>query len=173
VKGKNKQHAEIYQGANYFLLEDLFLQLQKINVKDGFLDIGCGKGRAMVVAAHYGFQHITGIDFAAELCKHATQNCQRIADIYPSASWKVIHADAENFLPAAHVHIIFLFNPFKELIMKRVIRNILKSLDSYPRKLFVVYVNPQLKHLFTEQGFKEVYYIRKMPFVEASILESL
>jgi hypothetical protein len=57
--------------------------------------------------------------------------------------------------------------------MKRVIRNILKSLDSYPRKLFVVYVNPQLKHLFTEQGFKEVYYIRKMPFVEASILESL
>src|SRR6187551_1253258 len=62
VKGNNLQHAEMYQGAGYYLLENIFSRLQKLDVPDGLVDLGSGKGRALVVAAHYGFTKITGVD---------------------------------------------------------------------------------------------------------------
>jgi len=34
-----------------------------------FLDIGCGKGRPMIVAACYGFEEIVGIDFSKNFVK--------------------------------------------------------------------------------------------------------
>jgi len=33
-----------------------------------FIDIGCGKGRVLLMAAEHGFRKIIGIDFAADLC---------------------------------------------------------------------------------------------------------
>lgn len=127
----------------------------------------------MVVAAHYGFGNIAGIDFAIELCRQANSNCQQITNKYPLACWRVMHENAAEFNPSKHTHVIFFFNPFNEVIMKRVIRNISKSLNRYPRKLFIVYVNPQHKKVLINNGFKEVYYFKKMRFVEASIFENL
>ena len=73
IKGNNI-HAKIYQGANYFLLEKVFSYLQNINANKNIVDFGCGKGRVLVVAAYYGFNKITGIDFAKELCDEARKN---------------------------------------------------------------------------------------------------
>ncbi|MEJ7766191.1 MAG: class I SAM-dependent methyltransferase [Chitinophagaceae bacterium] len=171
VSGKNRQSAEVYQAANYFLLENIFEMLQQLNVPDGFVDIGCGKGRALVVAAYYGFNHITGVDFAKDLCKEAIMNCKQLTLKYPSVSCHVVHADAADFTIESQIHVLFFFNPFKEPVMKRVIRNILASVKEHPRKIWVVYINPQHKHLFLERGFRQIYYLRKMRFVEAVIFE--
>src|SRR6478609_9433477 len=50
-KGIDITHATIYMPVSYDLLEDIFKQL---NIEDynHFLDLGCGKGRAMCIAAH-------------------------------------------------------------------------------------------------------------------------
>ncbi len=172
VKGNNLKHAEVYQGASYYLLENIFVKLKELHAKDGFLDIGCGKGRAMVVAAHFGFNNITGIDFAIELCKEASQNCNQITQNFPSACWNVIHDNAAQFVPASDTHVILFFNPFNHVVMNQAIGNIVNSLRNKPRKVWIVYINPQHKTLITQNGFKEVYYIKKMPFVEAAIFEN-
>lgn len=172
VTGNNLQHAEIYQGASYYLLENIFVKLNELQANDGFLDIGCGKGRTMVVAAYYGFKNITGIDFAIELCREARQNCTQITKHFPLTHWNVIHDNAADFVPASDIHVILFFNPFDNVMMKQAIRKIKKSLQNKPRRLWIVYINPQHKALITQNGFKEVYYIKRMPFVEAAIFEN-
>ena len=76
-------HATIYMPVSYNLLEDIFQHLtaNPINPKplnpnplNHFLDIGCGKGRALCMAAHLGFKKVTGLDFSKDLCEIATEN---------------------------------------------------------------------------------------------------
>ncbi len=171
IRGQNLQHAEIYQGASYYLVENMFEFLRKMNAPDGFLDMGCGKGRALVVAAHFGFWQITGIDFARELCIEAEKNCRLSAVKFPSLRWQVHHAEASDYTIDGNIHIIFFFNPFDETVMLKVIKNILQSQKKFSRKMLIVYINPQHKNLFFQAGFEEIHYIKKMQYVEASLLE--
>src|ERR1700712_4104808 len=72
-KGIDIEHATIYMPVNYPILEELF---DKINISTckHFIDIGCGKGRALCVAAQYRCKKVTGIDFSKEFCAAATKN---------------------------------------------------------------------------------------------------
>ena len=81
VKGENLVNAEMYQGASYYLLEKVFEWLQSNKVNRSLIDFGCGKGRALVVAAEYGFKQITGIDFAKTLCEEAEKNISLVRNI--------------------------------------------------------------------------------------------
>lgn len=42
-----------------------------------FIDIGCGEGRVLLMAAEHGFRKIIGIDLAADLCLTARGNVER------------------------------------------------------------------------------------------------
>ncbi|HRN57238.1 MAG TPA: hypothetical protein PLL71_12340, partial [Agriterribacter sp.] len=63
IAGGNISQSSRYEAVNYFILEALLSRLRAIADKTSFTDLGCGKGRAMVVAAHYGFTKIAGVDF--------------------------------------------------------------------------------------------------------------
>ncbi|MBE7169998.1 MAG: class I SAM-dependent methyltransferase [Williamsia sp.] len=171
VTGNNLQHAEIYQGASYFLLENLFGHLRTLHQGKSFVDMGCGKGRALTVAAHYGFVYITGVDFARDLCREAEYNCKKLQTDFPAVHCRIICADAAEYRFEKEMDTIYFFNPFDQIVMAQVLKNLQESFYHHPRTLFVVYLNPQHKALFLKAGFEEVYYIQKMEFVEASILK--
>ena len=196
-KGIDITHATIYMPVSYPLLEELFEQLnlstpkphpngdptgrvlnptQKIyaegDVHRGkhFLDIGCGKGRALCMAAHYGFTRLTGIDFSKELCAAAEKNLAITKQKFPSLQYNIINNDAFYFEIPETVDYIFLFNPFDEVILSAVVQNIAKSLHDHPRQLYILYVNPLHKEQFAKAGFKEIYHCKKMQYLEAVIL---
>ena len=170
--GVDITHATIYMPVSYELLEEIFTQLNPSTIKplNHFLDIGCGKGRAMCVAAHKGFTKITGIDFSKKLCEAAKQNCSVTQQKIPGVEFDIINNDAFYYDIPADVDCIFMFNPFDEIIMSGVANNIHESLRLYPRKMKIIYVNPLHKTLFTNTGFKEIYYSKKMKYLEVSIL---
>ena len=66
---------------------------------------------------------------------------------------------------------IFFFNPFDEIMMSGVADNILAGLQDNTRKMYIIYVNPLHKELFTMLGFKESWHSKKMRYLEAVILE--
>jgi SAM-dependent methyltransferase len=169
-KGIDISHATIYMPASYDLLEILFKQLEPLQLKH-FLDIGCGKGRALCVAANHQVPTVTGIDFSKELCQQATINLEKTIKKNPSLQYKIVNNDAFYYEIPDDVDCIFLFNPFDEIIMKGVLENINKSLKRSPRGLHIVYLNPLYKDLFTGKGFKEVFYTKRMHYLEASILQ--
>ena len=169
AKGIDISHATIYMPASYDLLEAVFTEIKQYRPQH-FLDIGCGKGRAMCVAAHHGFKQVTGIDFSKELCNNAKENLEITKKKFPSLSYRVINNDAFYYEIPADIDCIFLFNPFDEIIMHGVIENIDASLEEFPRDLYIIYLNPLHKKQFIKNGYKEIFYTKRLKYLEGSVL---
>jgi SAM-dependent methyltransferase len=169
-KGIDTSHATIYMPASYDLLHTVFEQFSPAGFVH-FLDIGCGKGRAMCVAARYGAKKITGIDFSKDFCMAAEKNMAITRQHLPGLQYNIIHNDAFYYEIPPDVDCIFLFNPFDEIIMEGVVDRILDSHATVPRKLTIIYVNPLHKEVFTDAGFDEVYHYKKLRYLEVLVME--
>jgi 16S rRNA G966 N2-methylase RsmD len=170
-QGIDISHATIYMPVSYTLLEEIFEQLPA-TIRNHFLDMGSGKGRALCVAAHKGFKKVTGLDFARDLCVAAEENLNITKQKIPALEYKVINNDAFYFDIRDDVDCIFFFNPFDEIIMSAVVNNICTSLQKKPRKISIIYVNPLHKEQFLKAGFSETWHSKKMKYIEAIILEN-
>jgi SAM-dependent methyltransferase len=166
--GIDISHATMYMPVSYWMLEQVFKQFTGGN---HFIDLGCGKGRALCVAAHSGFAKITGIDFSKELCQAAEENILATSQKIPGLSYQIINNDAFYFDIPKDADCLFLFNPFDEVILSGVIENILLSLEDFPRDISVIYINPMHLELFMENGFKQVHHFQRMKYLEGVILK--
>lgn len=169
-RGIDIEHATIYMPISYPIVEELFQQLGKRSISH-FLDIGCGKGRVLCVAAHHGCNKITGIDFSRELCDEARMNCNLTKKTFPGLQFTILNNDAFYFDIPLDVDCIFLFNPFDAVIMSGVAENILISYEQHPRDIIILYANPLWKEELIRIGFKQVYHVQKMKYLEAVILQ--
>lgn len=170
--GVDIDNASIYMPASYDMLEEL-LHFAVTNNCKHLLDLGCGKGRALCVAAHFGIPQLTGIDISRNFLDHAALNLEStIKLLNEKPRYELLHADAFYFDIPDTVDCIFLFNPFNEVIMSGVAENIQTSLLRNPRKMYILYQNPLHKEYFTENGFVEIYHKQKLTYLEAIVLEN-
>lgn len=103
-----------------------------------FVDLGCGKGRPLIIAKELGFKKLIGVELSRRLCEICRSNC-------PAAH--VIQGDAGEFeFPEGKI-VVFMFNPFSGLVMKRVAANLLRHRGT----CFVVYVNPKHRQVFDSE----------------------
>ncbi len=169
--GIDVSHATIYMPVSFNLMEEILQQLRPVSLRH-FLDMGCGKGRAMCIAAHYGFDKVTGIDLSKDLCQLAEKNLTKTKWRFPKLQYKLVNNDAFYFEIPNDADCLFFFNPFDEIIMSAVVNNIFESLDANPRKLRIIYVNPLHKEQFLKAGYKQIWHCKKMEYLEAVILEN-
>jgi SAM-dependent methyltransferase len=170
-EGIDISHASIYMPVNYYVIERLMGEIMNHGSNKTFLDFGCGKGRAMIVAASYGFEQITGIDFSKEFCEEAEATLQDYSEKNSSAHFTVVNIDAYYFDIPDDITTFFFFNPFDEFIMKEVVSNMMKSVHRNSRTIRVLYANPQHKSVFLDNGFSEIYYFKKWGYFEGVILQ--
>lgn len=116
-----------------------------------FVDLGSGKGRALLMAADYPFRRIVGVELLATLHQTAQKNINE----YRSESQKCfalesICADATKFPFPPDPIVLYLFNPFPEAGLREMVANLEQSLRAHPRKVYVLYHNPLLGHVLTE-----------------------
>jgi SAM-dependent methyltransferase len=169
-KGIDIEHATIYMPVSYSILEDLFEQVSNKKINH-FIDIGCGKGRALCVAAYYGCTKVTGIDFSKEFCETAVANLSKTKQQLPALNYTVLNNDAFYYEIPTDVDCIFLFNPFDAVIMSGVAENIIISYEKNPREITILYANPICKEELIAAGFKQIYHTQKMKYLEAVILQ--
>lgn len=92
-----------------------------------FVDVGCGKGRVLMLAALQGFDTVLGIEFAPLICQVAEQNLDHFSGRRPSR-WSVVNADATAVeLPSDMPLLIYSFNPFSAEIWKRFVPVLVKA----------------------------------------------
>jgi hypothetical protein len=118
-----------------------------------FLDLGSGKGRTLLMASDYPFRRIAGVELLPALHQAAQENLNK----YRSESQKCfvlesICADATEFPFPAEPTVLYLFNPFPEVGLSRMIANLEESLRSHPRAVYVLYHNPLLEHVLGESA---------------------
>ena len=165
INGENLKHASIYQACNYYILEKGLDYLSGINENNNITDFGCGKGRALVVAAHYGFTNITGIDFAKALCVAAEQNIQKSNLLFSSVNFNIICEDAVEYKIKTEQNVFFFFNHFDEVVLLTVVKHILASLKETSRKGDIRYVNPVHNETFLSAGLDEESHCRKLKYM--------
>ena len=129
------------------------LQKMNINSTDKILDVGCGKGLFLWYATKYKFSQIDGLEYSEELCKIAQNNLKIIND----SRLNVINQDAREFSKYENYNYFFFNNPFSANIMFDVVKKILNSLKTNPRKIVIIYQFPFSKSVFVENGFKIKY----------------
>lgn len=109
----------------------------------GFVDFGCGRGRALLLAAHAGFSRIVGIEFAAELAADARRNVQRWSAAPGRGSEiHVLEGDVLEYPINEADGVFFLFNPFDDVVLDGVLDRIEASLSAAPRQVWIIYHNP-------------------------------
>jgi predicted RNA methylase len=107
-----------------------------------FIDLGSGKGRALLLAAEYPFQHILGVEVQAELHAVAEDNLARLRDSGCKIDAHSICLDAREFSFPPDPLIVYLFNPFPDYVLAAVIENLEASLARHPRPVYVIYNAP-------------------------------
>lgn len=167
----DKTKSSPYEALNYYILENLLDNFCKLFPGEkNLVDVGSGKGRIMVAAAHYGFTNITGIDFAKELCEAAKRNVHKISREFPRTTFTIYCKDVLNYEINAGDKVFFLFNPFNKEIMEKFSEKIDQSVKQHPRTIYLIYANPQQKKVLLEKGYKEIFSIKKLRLLEGVIL---
>jgi predicted RNA methylase len=168
-------HADItksspYEAVNYFMLEKLLTAFRKLSPLGSIVDLGCGKGRVMTVAAHFGFTRITGIDFAKELCEEASGNMKKTQEKIPGINWKVVHADVLDYAISPDDAVFFMFNPFVEETLVAFLDRLEESCRLFPRKTYFLYASPRHVKALQNRGY-EIIFCKKLMNLEGVILE--
>jgi SAM-dependent methyltransferase len=117
-----------------------------------FIDIGSGKGRALLLAAEYPFRRVVGIELLPELNSVAQKNIQKFfSENREKRACGDIHAvcvDASEFSVPAEPLVLFLFNPLPETGLRKVVGNLEVSLRLHPRPAYVIYASPVFEEVF-------------------------
>ncbi len=75
IDSANKDKGMRYEPTRVMPLIRLFPALRKMMPANSVLvDLGCGKGRVLLLASHWGFREVRGVEFAQELCEIAKKN---------------------------------------------------------------------------------------------------
>jgi hypothetical protein len=141
------------------MLASLKLASPKIDFREfTFIDIGSGKGRALLMAADYPFRRILGIELLPQLQRVAKENIGKYkSDSQQCFSIDCLLGDAYEFGFPSEPIVLYLFNPLPESGLAQMISNLEHSLQKHPRPVFVVYHNPLLEHVLTGgSAFKRI-----------------
>jgi SAM-dependent methyltransferase len=118
-----------------------------------FIDLGCGKGRALMMASEYGFREALGVELHASLAEIAEANLAVWRAAGRAASpVRIVCRDATEFVFPVGACLLYLFNPFSAPVMKRLVERIEEDFAGRPGLLDIIYFNPESGQLFEEHG---------------------
>ncbi len=114
-----------------------------------FVDVGCGKGRALLLALRFPFRRALGIELSPALASIAQSNLNRFA-----APWRQTTVPAEAITGDATLSpvpegpvVFFLYHPFAAPVMKRFLAHVVEAAEDHAREIYLLYANPELAAL--------------------------
>ena len=118
-----------------------------------FIDLGSGKGRTLLMASDYPFRRIVGVELVPVLHQGAQENLAKYrGESQKCFALESICGDATEFPFPIEPTVLYLFNPFPESGLKRMMVNLEESLREHPRVVYVLYHNPLLEHVLSESA---------------------
>ena len=106
-----------------------------------FVDLGCGMGRALVVASGFPFRSVIGIECNADLVRIARANAARIAKRFPNRVLIEVERGDAARPPVRGATVLFMYHPFGPGVMTRLLDHVEASIRPEDR-LLLVYLNP-------------------------------
>jgi SAM-dependent methyltransferase len=118
-----------------------------------FVDIGCGKGRALLLATEAPFRRVIGVEMNEDLSRAARRNIAKWASIARSrAKVRVMHVDAMQFRWPRGPLVVYLYNPFACELVERLATKLASAAAPASRLVDLLYVNPTCADVLSRQG---------------------
>ena len=124
-----------------------------------FIDIGAGMGRAVLMAAEMPFRQVLGVELHPTLVRIARRNLtvwRRGGRVH--APTKMIQSDAAALVFPPGPCVLFLFNPFGAVVMRRFLHSISMAFTGRPGQLDLLYVNNEQEGVLEQaRGFTRLF----------------
>jgi SAM-dependent methyltransferase len=130
-------NANILEGRPYMATpphtsETLFRWINWDTKGTTFIDIGCGKGSVLLTAAaDRRFKRIIGVEYSAALSQIAKNNIEQYRGRLQTHKIDVITGDAAEFQFPDGPLMVYFFNPFRDVTMDAVLKNLNRRLRTY------------------------------------------
>lgn len=134
-----------YYASDPWLFTEIMRALNSPPIKIGFeqftfVDLGSGKGRALLMAAAHPFQRVVGVELVPGLHQVCLENIRALNPSHGESGSLEAHCmDARDFQFPLDPLVVYLFNPFPEPVFAAVMENLRKSAVANPRPVFIAY----------------------------------
>lgn len=140
---RNETRYHRYEATPYKALDELF-KVYKLKEDDEVVDFGCGRGRVSFYIHNRFKIPVTGVEVNDLTFDEALDNKRSYrylaSDI--EAPIRLNFALAEQFDLAPTDTVFYFFNPFSVDIFKKVVKNILKSVEEHNRSIDLILYYP-------------------------------
>jgi len=119
-----------------------------VGPSDSILDLGSGKGGALLSMSAFPFGRIAGLELSQEMLDTARANLERAR----VATVELIQGDASEFTDYDGFSYIYMYNPFPCAVLRKVTDSLEASLVRAPRTLTVIYKNPRFHEEIVRNG---------------------
>jgi SAM-dependent methyltransferase len=118
-----------------------------------FVDVGAGKGRAVLLAAQLPFRKAIGVELSDELTRIAQRNAARYSQVARSkAKLRLVQGDATRFRWPRTPLLVYLYNPFDCQVLAQMAEKLAATAASGTGLIDLLYVNPTCTDTLMRQG---------------------
>ncbi len=137
-----------YAGSQPSAIREAFGKIKNLETAC-FLDIGCGKGRALAVATEFPFRRILGVELSPALTRIAESNATVMASRFPDRTpIEVVEGDALRFeLPTGFV-VAFFYHPGHAPLVRGLASLFAEHQEVPGNRILVIYYNPVSANVF-------------------------
>ena len=147
-------HYNRYEATSYLALESLFKEYE-VNNDDCIVDFGCGKGRLSFYINYYFNSKVTGIEMNNNYYNACINNKKNYLKNYSKQKNKIefVNEFAEEYNISSTDNKFYFFNPFSLQIFMKVIKNILLSMEKYPRDIELILYYPSDDYIYYLENY--------------------
>lgn len=129
-----------------------------------FVDLGCGKGRVLLLASELPFQRVVGVEISAELCAAARRNAQLYRPPSRKTEIEIHDGDATKFeFPETNL-LVHMYHPFDPELTVKVFEHLAASLAVKPRRVLVAYLLYTAAVADVEAGFARIPWLHRQRY---------
>lgn len=124
-----------------------------------FIDLGAGMGRAILLAAQMPFREVIGVELNPVLADIAAKNI----DIWKRSRrakcpMRIVRQDVAEFEFPASPCVAYLFNPFREAVLRALLTHISASFATRPPEIDLLYANDEHESVLAARaGWRQVW----------------
>lgn len=163
-----------YHGVNPSIFRTGFLEWQKTiptslrGIQDyRFVDLGCGMGRALLLASEYPFRQVVGVELDPKLVDIARTNVERwMISGRAKAPIAVHQQDVLEYAFPVPPLLIFLYNPFGARIFSQMLERLRTLKADFPAPIDILYVHPECGYLLDDDSKYQLLWSERIAFDE-------
>ena len=153
IDPEKSRGAEWYEPVKWKVFSEIIADLP-VKLSDYiFIDVGSGKGRALVFATQYHFQRIIGVELSAQLHSVAMRNITSFeARRGQKSNIELTCCDVREFeFPAGNL-IFWMYNPFFGEVMRGFLQNLAEHCAETGNEAYLCYYIPKCREQIEARG---------------------